>query len=91
MQETQQPNGKLEQIFEDGCRVVTFPNGTRRHYLPDGRTQLHFSNGDCKCQHVNGTSRPPDLMDDPHFKAHCLLILICGSYMILLVPLLSLT
>lgn len=59
MQETRQPNGKLEQIFEDGRRVVTFPNGTRRHYLPDGRTQLRFSNGDCKCQHVDGMSQLP--------------------------------
>ncbi|KAK9865278.1 hypothetical protein WJX84_010842 [Apatococcus fuscideae] len=54
-QETRHPNGKLEQVFDDGRRVVTFPNGTRRHFLPDGRTQLQFSNGDCKCQHVDGT------------------------------------
>jgi len=40
--------GKREQKFNDGSRVVSFRNGTVKEALPDGRSVIRFHNGDVK-------------------------------------------
>ncbi|KAM6964932.1 centrosomal P4.1-associated protein [Aplochiton taeniatus] len=49
IEETQFPDGKIEQLMSNGCRVVTFRNGTRRETSADQKTvTVTFFNGDSK-------------------------------------------
>ncbi|XP_078503020.1 uncharacterized protein LOC144761595 isoform X2 [Lissotriton helveticus] len=48
-EETQYPDGKVEQIFSDGRRLITFRNGTRKEISADGKSiMVTFFNGDMK-------------------------------------------
>ncbi|XP_069090630.1 centromere protein J-like isoform X2 [Pleurodeles waltl] len=48
-EETQYPDGKVEQIFSDGRRIITFRNGTRKEISADGTSvMVTFFNGDIK-------------------------------------------
>ncbi|XP_066479006.1 centromere protein J-like [Tiliqua scincoides] len=43
------PDGKVEQLFSDGCRVIRFRNGTKKEISADKRTTVvTFFNGDIK-------------------------------------------
>lgn len=48
VQTNRQADGKVELVYSDGRRHVTFPNGTRKEVLPDGRAVIQFVNGDIK-------------------------------------------
>lgn len=41
-------NRKVEQVLEDGRRVVLYSNGTRKEIFPEGDSVIHFTNGDTK-------------------------------------------
>jgi hypothetical protein len=41
-------DGRSEQLFRSGKRVINFANGTRKVVLQSGHVILHFSNGDVK-------------------------------------------
>ncbi|XP_069463944.1 centromere protein J-like isoform X2 [Ambystoma mexicanum] len=48
-EETQYPDGKVEQILSDGRRVITFRNGTKKEISTDGKSvMVTFFNGDIK-------------------------------------------
>eukprot|EP00062_Callorhinchus_milii_P009795 gi/632953968/ref/XP_007892710.1/ PREDICTED: uncharacterized protein KIAA1211 homolog isoform X2 [Callorhinchus milii] len=48
-EEIQYPDGKLEQILVNGCRIITFRNGTRKEISADGQSvTVTFFNGDVK-------------------------------------------
>ena len=38
----------MEQVLEDGRRVVLYSNGTRKEIFPEGDSVIHFTNGDTK-------------------------------------------
>ncbi|XP_011373771.1 centromere protein J isoform X1 [Pteropus vampyrus] len=47
--EISHPDGKVEKVYESGCRVILFPNGTRKEVSADGKTvTVTFFNGDVK-------------------------------------------
>ncbi|XP_032115962.1 centromere protein J isoform X3 [Sapajus apella] len=47
--ELSHPDGKVEKIYKNGCRVILFPNGTRKEVSADGKTiTVTFFNGDVK-------------------------------------------
>ncbi|XP_019507952.1 PREDICTED: centromere protein J isoform X1 [Hipposideros armiger] len=47
--EISHPDGKIEKVFKNGCRVILFPNGTRKEVSADGKTvTVTFFNGDVK-------------------------------------------
>ncbi|KAK9917729.1 hypothetical protein WJX75_007616 [Coccomyxa subellipsoidea] len=48
VQETRHSDGKVERMFGDGRRAVTFANGTLKEHSPDGRSVVIFTNGDVK-------------------------------------------
>lgn len=42
-------DGKVEKVYKNGCRVVLFPNGTRKEVSADGKSiTVTFFNGDVK-------------------------------------------
>ncbi|CAH2251149.1 Hypothetical predicted protein [Pelobates cultripes] len=48
-EETQYPDGKVEQLLSDGRRVIGFNNGTKKEISADGSTTtVSFFNGDVK-------------------------------------------
>ncbi|XP_053419763.1 centromere protein J isoform X2 [Nycticebus coucang] len=47
--EISHPDGKVERVYKNGCRVILFPNGTRKEVSADGKTvTVTFFNGDVK-------------------------------------------
>ncbi|MEJ1280338.1 centromere protein J [Cricetulus griseus] len=43
------PDGKVEKVYKNGCRVVLFPNGTQKEVSADGKSiTVTFFNGDVK-------------------------------------------
>nr|XP_033699751.1 centromere protein J-like [Tursiops truncatus] len=47
--EISHPDGKIEKVYKNGCRVILFPNGTRKEASADGKTvTVTFFNGDVK-------------------------------------------
>ncbi|XP_012634062.2 centrosomal P4.1-associated protein [Microcebus murinus] len=47
--EISHPDGKVEKVYKNGCRVILFPNGTRKEVSADGKTvTVTFFNGDVK-------------------------------------------
>ncbi|XP_031218423.1 centromere protein J [Mastomys coucha] len=47
--EISHPDGKVEKVYKNGCRVVLFPNGTRKEVSADGKSiTVTFFNGDVK-------------------------------------------
>ncbi|XP_076787069.1 centrosomal P4.1-associated protein isoform X2 [Arvicanthis niloticus] len=47
--EINHPDGKVEKVYKNGCRVVLFPNGTRKEVSADGKSiTVTFFNGDVK-------------------------------------------
>ncbi|XP_054433434.1 centromere protein J [Pteronotus mesoamericanus] len=47
--EISHPEGKIEKVYEDGHRVILFPNGTQKEVSADGKTvTVTFFNGDVK-------------------------------------------
>ncbi|XP_008054812.1 centromere protein J [Carlito syrichta] len=47
--EISHPDGKVEKVYKNGCRVILFPNGTRKEVSVDGKTiTVTFFNGDVK-------------------------------------------
>lgn len=54
LQELQHPDGKVEQMYADGTRVLMFANGTSKTTGPDGGTCIRFTNGDVKRQTADG-------------------------------------
>uniref|UniRef100_A0A8C5KUR7 Centromere protein J n=1 Tax=Jaculus jaculus TaxID=51337 RepID=A0A8C5KUR7_JACJA len=47
--EINHPDGKVEKVYKNGCRVILFPNGTRKEMSADGKSiTVTFFNGDVK-------------------------------------------
>ncbi|XP_012884075.1 PREDICTED: centromere protein J [Dipodomys ordii] len=47
--EINHPDGKVEKVYKNGCRVILFPNGTRKEVSADGKSiTVTFFNGDIK-------------------------------------------
>ncbi|KAF6376025.1 centromere protein J [Rhinolophus ferrumequinum] len=47
--EISHPDGKIEKVYKNGCRVIMFPNGTQKEVSADGKTvTVTFFNGDVK-------------------------------------------
>ncbi|XP_032467407.1 centromere protein J isoform X2 [Phocoena sinus] len=47
--EISHPDGKIEEVYKNGCHVILFPNGTRKEASADGKTvTVTFFNGDVK-------------------------------------------
>ncbi|KAK2509942.1 hypothetical protein MC885_018595 [Smutsia gigantea] len=47
--EISHPDGKIEKVYKNGCRLVLFPNGTQKEVSGDGKTiTVNFFNGDVK-------------------------------------------
>ncbi|XP_005355503.1 centromere protein J [Microtus ochrogaster] len=47
--EISHPDGKVEKVYKNGCRVILFPNGTRKEVSADGKNiTVMFFNGDVK-------------------------------------------
>lgn len=47
--EVSHPDGKVEKVYKNGCRVILFPNGTRKEVSADRKTvTVTFFNGDVK-------------------------------------------
>ncbi|KAM4860184.1 centrosomal P4.1-associated protein [Thomomys bottae] len=47
--EINHPDGKVEKVYKNGCRVILFPNGTRKEVSADGKSiTVTFFNGDVK-------------------------------------------
>ncbi|XP_064229575.1 centromere protein J isoform X3 [Aotus nancymaae] len=47
--EISHPDGKVEKVYKNGCRVILFPNGTRKEVSADGKAiTVTFFNGDVK-------------------------------------------
>ncbi|XP_052589088.1 centromere protein J isoform X2 [Peromyscus californicus insignis] len=47
--EINHPDGKVEMVYKNGCRVILFPNGTRKEVSADGKSiTVTFFNGDVK-------------------------------------------
>ncbi|XP_040853760.1 centromere protein J-like isoform X1 [Ochotona curzoniae] len=42
------PDGKVEKVYKNGCRVTLFPNGTRKEVSADRTVTVTFCNGDVK-------------------------------------------
>ncbi|XP_058526980.1 centromere protein J [Ochotona princeps] len=42
------PDGKVEKVYKNGCRVTLFPNGTRKEVSADRTVTVTFFNGDVK-------------------------------------------
>ena len=47
-------DGRIERVFADGARVVTFTNGTVKEIARDDTTTVYFTNGDVKRAHNDG-------------------------------------
>ncbi|XP_075452922.1 uncharacterized protein LOC142493194 isoform X2 [Ascaphus truei] len=48
-EETQYPDGKIEQLLSDGRTIITFQNGTKKEISGDGKSLIvSFFNGDVK-------------------------------------------
>ena len=47
-------DGRSEQLYRSGKRVINFANGTRKVVLQSGHVMLHFSNGDVKRTYPSG-------------------------------------
>lgn len=47
------PDGKVEKVFPNGTKYVTFNNGTRKEIYEDGHTVVRFFNGDVKQTFAN--------------------------------------
>ncbi|WIA38456.1 hypothetical protein OEZ86_001780 [Tetradesmus obliquus] len=48
LQELEHADGKLEQLFADGTRVIYFTNGSSKKSRPGGSSCIRFANGDIK-------------------------------------------
>ncbi|XP_006993523.2 centrosomal P4.1-associated protein [Peromyscus maniculatus bairdii] len=47
--EINHPDGKVEKVYKNGCRVILFPNGTRKEVSAGGKSiTVTFFNGDVK-------------------------------------------
>ncbi|KAL1780674.1 centromere protein J [Sigmodon hispidus] len=47
--EINHPDGKVEKVYKNGCRVILFPNGTQKEVSADGKSiTVTFFNGDVK-------------------------------------------
>nr|XP_017512418.2 centromere protein J isoform X1 [Manis javanica]XP_017512419.2 centromere protein J isoform X1 [Manis javanica]XP_017512420.2 centromere protein J isoform X1 [Manis javanica]XP_017512421.2 centromere protein J isoform X1 [Manis javanica]XP_017512422.2 centromere protein J isoform X1 [Manis javanica] len=47
--EISHPDGKIEKVYKNGCRLILFPNGTQKEVSADGMTvTVSFFNGDVK-------------------------------------------
>ncbi|XP_071467472.1 centrosomal P4.1-associated protein isoform X3 [Marmota flaviventris] len=47
--EINHPDGKVEKVYKNGCRLILFPNGTRKEVSADGKSvTVNFFNGDVK-------------------------------------------
>ena len=40
--------GRTEEVLQDGRRLISYRNGTRKELLPNGESLVHFVNGDTK-------------------------------------------
>ena len=40
--------GRTEEVLQDGRRLISYRNGTRKEMLPNGESLVHFVNGDTK-------------------------------------------
>uniref|UniRef100_H2NJF1 Centromere protein J n=1 Tax=Pongo abelii TaxID=9601 RepID=H2NJF1_PONAB len=64
--EISHPDGKVEKVYKNGCRVILFPNGTRKEIYyyavaqtthttyPEGLEVLHFSSGQIEKHYPDG-------------------------------------
>lgn len=53
-QEDHLPNNRREKYFQDGTKVIQFPNGSVKECLPDGEIVIRMMNGDVK--HIQADS-----------------------------------
>ncbi|XP_048063489.1 uncharacterized protein si:ch211-140l13.3 isoform X2 [Megalobrama amblycephala] len=54
-EETHYPDGRVERLFLNGCRVITFRNGTKKEIGVDKSVTVTFFNGDVKRTLADGT------------------------------------
>ncbi|XP_026137713.1 centromere protein J-like [Carassius auratus] len=54
-EETCYPDGRVERLFWNGCRVITFRNGTKKEIGVDKSVTVTFFNGDVKRMLADGT------------------------------------
>ncbi|XP_067240409.1 uncharacterized protein si:ch211-140l13.3 isoform X2 [Chanodichthys erythropterus] len=54
-EETHYPDGRVERLFLNGCRVITFRNGTKKEIGVDKSVTVTFFNGDVKSTLADGT------------------------------------
>ncbi|XDV41340.1 hypothetical protein PO909_010227 [Leuciscus waleckii] len=54
-EETHYPDGRVERLFLNGCRVITFRNGTKKEIGVDKSVTVSFFNGDVKRTLADGT------------------------------------
>ncbi|XP_051732035.1 uncharacterized protein si:ch211-140l13.3 isoform X5 [Ctenopharyngodon idella] len=54
-EETHYPDGRVERLFLNGCRVITFRNGTKKEIGVDKSITVTFFNGDVKRTLADGT------------------------------------
>ncbi|KAA0708345.1 Centromere protein J [Triplophysa tibetana] len=54
-EEIRYPDGRVERLFWNGCRVITFRNGTRKEIGVDKSVTVTFCNGDVKRILADGT------------------------------------
>ncbi|XP_077094036.1 centrosomal P4.1-associated protein-like [Siphateles boraxobius] len=54
-EETHYPDGRVERLFLNGCRVITFRNGTKKAIGVDKSVTVTFFNGDVKRTMADGT------------------------------------
>ncbi|KTG06543.1 hypothetical protein cypCar_00005043, partial [Cyprinus carpio] len=54
-EETRYPDGRVERLFWNGCRVITFRNGTKKEIGVDKSVTVTFFNGDVKRTLADGT------------------------------------
>ncbi|KAK7133868.1 hypothetical protein R3I94_015659 [Phoxinus phoxinus] len=54
-EETHYPDGRVERLFSNGCRVITFRNGTKKEIGVDKSVTVSFFNGDVKRTLADGT------------------------------------
>ena len=47
-------DGKLQRIYNDGRKEITFPNGSIKEILKNGHTIVKFPNGDKKEDYPDG-------------------------------------
>ncbi|KAL1254028.1 hypothetical protein QQF64_016257 [Cirrhinus molitorella] len=54
-EETCYPDGRVERLYWNGCRVITFRNGTKKEISVDKSVTVKFFNGDVKRTLADGT------------------------------------